>query len=124
MAPSPYVTACETNNSEIIGHVDTVSAARDMDVIRAALDIDLLDYLGFSYGTKLGATYADLFGANVGRFVLDGAVDLTLTNEELGFGQAEGFERAYRVFLDDCLTGPDCPFVGNVDEAYEDTPAR
>src|SRR5690625_4665660 len=92
-----------------------------MDVIRAALDIDLLDYLGFSYGTKLGATYADLFGANVGRFVLDGAVDLTLTNEELGFGQAEGFERAYRVFLDDCLTGPDCPFVGNVDEAYEDT---
>jgi len=120
-AVTEYVTACETNNSEIIGHVDTVSAARDMDVIRAALDIDLLDYLGFSYGTKLGATYADLFGANVGRFVLDGAVDLTLTNEELGFGQAEGFERAYRVFLDDCLTGPDCPFVGSVDEAYEDT---
>ena len=116
-----YATACEHKNPDTIGHVDTVSAARDMDVIRSALGIDLLDYLGFSYGTKLGATYADLFGHNVGRFVLDGAMDLSLTDKELVRGQLHGFERAYRVYLEDCMAGPNCPFSGTVDDAYDDT---
>lgn len=118
-----YGQACLENNPDTLGFVDTVSAARDMDVIRAALGMDKLDYLGFSYGTKLGATYADLFGPNVGRFVLDGAMDLSLDGEALTLGQLRGFERAYRVYLEDCMAGPDCPFTGSVDDAYDDTVA-
>ena len=53
-------------------HVSTADAAKDMDVLRAALDDGQLNYLGKSYGTFLGATYADLFPERVGRFVLDG----------------------------------------------------
>lgn len=120
-ALSDYYDACEEKNPTTLGHVDTISAAKDMDIIRAALGQDHLDYLGFSYGTKLGATYADLFGANVGAFVLDGAVDLSLDGSGLVRGQLHGFERAYRVFLEDCLIGPDCPFAGTVDNAYDDT---
>lgn len=118
---SDYAEACVENNPETIGHVDTVSAARDMDIIRAALGMELLDYLGFSYGTKLGATYADLFGPNVGRFVLDGAMDLTLDLGELARGQVGGFDEAYRAYLEDCLAGTDCPFTGTVEEGYEGT---
>ncbi len=57
--------------------MDTVSAAKDMDVIRAVLGDDTLTYVGYSYGTQLGATYAALFPTKVGRLVLDGAVDPT-----------------------------------------------
>lgn len=116
-----YLAACQERNPDTIGFVDTVSAARDMDIIRAALDQEKLDYLGFSYGTKLGATYADLFPSNVGRFVLDGAMDLTLDHRALGRGQVQGFEAAYRAYLADCLQGPNCPFSGTVENAYEDT---
>ena len=51
------------------------SAVRDMDILRAALGDEKLTWLGFSYGTMLGATYADLFPTRVGRMVLDGAID-------------------------------------------------
>src|SRR5690606_24609518 len=81
---------------ELLGHVSTVEVARDMDVLRAALGEDQLDYLGASYGTFIGATYAELFPENVGRFVLDGAVDPTMSSLEMGLGQAAGFEQATR----------------------------
>ena len=48
-----------------------------MDVLRAVLGDDQLTYFGASYGTKLGATYAELFPDQVGRLVLDGAVDVS-----------------------------------------------
>jgi pimeloyl-ACP methyl ester carboxylesterase len=65
--------------------------------------------LGKSYGTFLGATYADLFPENVGRMVLDGAIDPTLSNEQMSYGQALGFENALRRFIDDCPSHTDCP---------------
>ena len=69
-----------------------------MDILRAALGERQLDYFGASYGTLLGATYADLFPANVRRMVLDGAVDPSLSNEELSLGQARGLpDRARRL---------------------------
>ena len=67
-----------------------------MDILRAALGERQLDYLGASYGTFLGATYADLFPNNVRRMVLDGALDPTLSIEQLNLGQARGFETALR----------------------------
>jgi pimeloyl-ACP methyl ester carboxylesterase len=102
--------------SPVGAHISTVDAARDMDVLRAALGEPQLDYLGASYGTKLGTTYADLFPAKVGRFVLDGAVDPTLDNEQLGVQQAAGFETALRSYVANCVsTSTSCYLGSSVD---------
>src|SRR5699024_249693 len=120
-ANEEYGQACLENNPDLLAHVDTVSAARDLDILRAALGQERLDYLGFSYGTFLGATYAELFPERVGRFVLDGAIDPSLSYSEVSIGQAAGFEVAYRSYLEDCLRGPQCPFTTDVDRAYDRT---
>ena len=70
-----------------------------MDVLRAALGESTMTYFGASYGTKLGATYADLFPDKVGRMVLDGAVDLSIDSRELSLEQAAGFETALRAYV-------------------------
>jgi len=108
--------ACEQNTGAAIGHVDTISAARDLDVLRAALGDDTLTYLGFSYGTALGATYASLFPEKVGRLVLDGALPPDLPSAEASEGQAVGFENALRAYIADCQAGPRCPLDGSVDD--------
>lgn len=104
--------ACKKKAPELIGHVSTVEAAKDMDVLRAALGSSKLDYLGKSYGTFLGATYADLFPKKVGRFVLDGVVPPDISNEQVNKGQAEGFERATKAYVEDCVEQGDC-VLGN-----------
>lgn len=99
--------------------VDSVSVVRDMDILRAALGDAELDYLGKSYGTVLGALYAEVFPERVGRFVLDGAVDLTdrpADDPTAGLEQAAGFETALRSFVEDCLTQEDCPLSGTTDD--------
>ncbi|RYV51504.1 alpha/beta hydrolase [Pengzhenrongella frigida] len=108
--------ACEANTGALLGNVDTVSAAKDMDVLRAALGDEKLTYLGYSYGTALGATYAGLFPEKVGRMVLDGALDPALSSTELGLGQAIGFENALRAYVADCQGGSECPLTGTVDD--------
>ena len=70
-----YVDTCLENNGEILQHVSTANVARDMDALRAAVGDERLSYLGFSYGTFLGATYAALFPDRYRALVLDGAVD-------------------------------------------------
>jgi pimeloyl-ACP methyl ester carboxylesterase len=108
--------ACAANTGPLLAHVDTVSAARDMDVLRAVLGDESLSYLGYSYGTSLGANYAELFPDRVGRLVLDGALDPTLSATELAVGQAGGFESALRAYVQDCQGGDGCPLTGSVDE--------
>ncbi len=110
---------CEEKSGNLAAHVSTIEVARDMDVLRAALGEELLPYLGFSYGTRLGATYAELFPENVGRFVLDGAVDPSLTTLEGSLSQAEGFETALRAYLQDCVDSGDCFLGASVDEGLE-----
>ncbi|GAA4287070.1 alpha/beta hydrolase [Georgenia daeguensis] len=107
---------CVASTGELIGHVDTESAARDMDILRAVLGEEKLDYLGYSYGTFLGATYAELFPQNTGNLVLDGAMDPSLSSHETTLAQAVGFEEALRAYVEDCLGGPDCPLTGSVDD--------
>ncbi len=108
---------CMDNTGDIIGHVSTIEAARDLDVLRAALGEGELDYLGASYGTKLGATYADLFPDRVGRLVLDGALDLSLSARDLSLGQARGFQTALEAYVDNCVTQTASCFLGDSTEA-------
>ena len=104
-----FAQSCATNSPDTYKFLDTISAARDVDILRALLGDEKLNWLGKSYGTFLGATYADLFPERVGRMLLDGAIDPTLTNEKLSYGQALGFELALTRFVDDCVTKSDCP---------------
>ena len=104
-----FAQSCAINSPDTYKFLDTISAARDVDILRALLGDEKLNWLGKSYGTFLGATYADLFPERVGRMLLDGAIDPTLTNEKLSYGQALGFELALTRFVDDCVTKSDCP---------------
>jgi pimeloyl-ACP methyl ester carboxylesterase len=106
---------CRTRSDALVSHVSTVDAARDMDLLRAALGQPTLDYFGFSYGTKLGATYAELFPKKVGRMVLDGAVDVALSTRESGLHQAAGFETALRAYVAHCVEQGHC-FLGSTVE--------
>lgn len=114
-----FAQKCGANAGPLLGHVSTVDAAKDMDVLRAALGETKLHYLGKSYGTYLGATYADLFPQLVGRFVLDGVVAPDLTSAEVNRGQAKGFETATRAWAQFCIDKGECPMGGSVDEVME-----
>ncbi|MFD9866879.1 alpha/beta hydrolase [Streptomyces niveus] len=100
---------CAKRSAEILPHVSTIEAARDMDILRAALGDKKLSYVGASYGTFLGATYAELFPKRVGRLVLDGAMDPSLPADEMNRDQTAGFETAFSAFAADCVKQPDCP---------------
>lgn len=104
---------CVQRSGELADHVTTIEAARDMDVLRAALGESTMTYFGASYGTKLGATYADLFPRRVGRMVLDGAVDLSIGSRELSLEQAAGFETALRSYVQNCVDETDSCFLGS-----------
>ncbi|MET9479828.1 alpha/beta hydrolase [Streptomyces sp. NPDC006638] len=104
-----FAAGCEKRSATILPHVSTVDAARDMDVFRAALGDKKLTYVGASYGTFLGATYAELFPKNTGRLVLDGAMDPSLPARELNRDQTAGFETAFTSFAADCVKQTDCP---------------
>ena len=118
MAVSEQLGAgCEQDDAVLLPHVGTRDAARDMDVLRAALGDRQLTYLGKSYGTYLGATYAELFPTRVGRLVLDGPIDPAASTLEMAELQAIGFQRALEAFIDDCLPRRSCPFDGDRDAA-------
>jgi pimeloyl-ACP methyl ester carboxylesterase len=115
-----FAEACDANSDGILPYITTISAARDMDLIRAVLGDKQLNYLGYSYGTFLGATYAKLYPEKAGRLVLDGAIDPAVPGLEVGATQALGFESALRAYMQDCLDSGECPFNGTVDEAMAD----
>jgi pimeloyl-ACP methyl ester carboxylesterase len=109
--------ACERHAGELLPHLGTPDAARDMDVVRALLGDERLHYLGYSYGTYLGATYAELFPSRVGRMVLDGAVDPALDGYRENLDSTVGYQVAWESFAADCAARPDCPVGHSVQEA-------
>lgn len=98
------------SGKKLLAHVGTVDAARDMDVMRAALGDTGLTYLGFSYGTYLGSMYADMFPKNVRAMVLDGAEDPSQDMESFSADQDRGFQVAKESFLRNCFKEKNCPF--------------
>ncbi|WP_035800107.1 alpha/beta hydrolase [Kitasatospora mediocidica] len=116
-ADKEFAAACEQHSGPLLGHVSTVEAARDMDVLRALLGDPKLAYVGKSYGTMLGATYAGLFPSRVGRMVLDGAVDPSQDALTSNRTQAGGFETAWSSFAQDCVKRDDCPIGRTEQEA-------
>lgn len=113
-----FAASCQETGFDV-AYFNTQQAARDMDLIRSAISVEKLDYLGFSYGTELGATYIALYPDRVGRFVLDGAVDPTLSSAQSTVNQVAGFDKAFRSYLKDCLSQSECPFDGNLESALD-----
>ncbi|MGW7384578.1 alpha/beta hydrolase [Streptomyces sp. NPDC054794] len=107
-----FAEGCGAHSARLLRHVSTVEAARDMDILRAVLGDPKLNYVGASYGTFLGATYAGLFPKRVGRLVLDGALDPSLSARDLNLQQTAGFETAFQAFAKDCVRHSDCPLGG------------
>ena len=97
-------------NEATLPYLSTDAVAQDLDVIRQALGDKKLTYLGFSYGTLIGSSYAERFPDRIRAMVLDGAIDPSLDLEHLRAGQADGFEKALTRFLDDCAAKTRCAF--------------
>jgi pimeloyl-ACP methyl ester carboxylesterase len=112
-----FAAGCQARAGALLDFVGTRDAAHDLDVMRSALGDAKLYYLGKSYGTFLGATYADEFPTHIGHMVLDGVLDPSLTSEQINLGQAKGFELATRSFLADCVKRSSCPLGRNLDQA-------
>jgi pimeloyl-ACP methyl ester carboxylesterase len=115
-----FAEACDAGSDGILPYITTENAARDMDLLRAVLGDAQLNYLGYSYGTFLGATYAKLYPERVGRLVLDGAIDPAVPGLDVGITQGIGFESALRAYMASCLEDDECPFRGSVDDAMAD----
>lgn len=107
-----FVAACEENSGDMLAHVGTADVARDVDILRAVLGDEMLSYLGKSYGTAIGAHYADRFPERVRALVLDGGLDPGADQLDLSVQQAEGFSIALDAFVEDCVSRPDCPLGG------------
>ncbi len=116
-----FAEECIDNNADIYQYVGTNNSARDIDAIRAALGEATISYLGFSYGSELGATWATLFPTTVRAAVLDGAVDPTADGAESGLQQLKGFEDALTAFLGACTADAKCPFnnAGDAEGAFD-----
>jgi pimeloyl-ACP methyl ester carboxylesterase len=110
---------CVRNSGALASHVSTQEVARDLDVLRGVVGDEKLTYYGASYGTYIGATYAELFPEQVGRMVLDGAVDPTLSNTDANLEQARGFETALRAYAADCVKQGACPLGESQDAVVE-----
>ncbi|MFC9894579.1 alpha/beta hydrolase [Nocardia sp. NPDC127579] len=101
--------AARSGGLEAFEHLGTRDAVRDMDVLRAALGDSALSFAGLSYGTRLGAVYAEMFPRNVRALLLDGAVDPSAGTIERRLSQFSGFQQAFDRMAADCATRPDCP---------------
>ncbi|MER7760850.1 alpha/beta hydrolase [Streptomyces sp. NPDC097619] len=110
---------CARASGPVLPYVGTVHVARDLDVLRQALGRRTLDYLGFSYGTRLGAVYAAQFPRRTGRMVLDGVDTLTESLTEQALVSAQGQQRAFDNFLTWCAHQRGCVYGTNTRTAKE-----
>jgi pimeloyl-ACP methyl ester carboxylesterase len=117
--------SCLKETGPLLGHVDSVSVARDMEAVRAALGISKIDFLGVSYGSLVGAIYAQLFPGHVRSMVLDGALDHQSDLPLLSAVDIAGVEDAFDRFARWCRTAPSCALHGrDVGRLFDELVAR
>jgi len=119
------VADCLERSGDLVHHVGTNAVARDIDMIRRAMGENQISYLGYSYGTRLGAVYATLFGDRVRAMVLDGPVDPTERVSRPSRVQADGFESSWSAFAEACDVEESCPLdlFGGSEQAFADAVA-
>jgi pimeloyl-ACP methyl ester carboxylesterase len=112
-----FAASCLKNTGSVLDFVDTQSTVRDLDMLRAVVGDTKLNYLGYSYGSDIGMYYTDRFPRKVGRVVLDGSTDSTLSIFDISLTQSIAFEKALKAYLVDCPSTKKCPFPGSVDDS-------
>lgn len=105
-----YATQCDEDSGTVLPYVGTVDTARDLDRIRAALGDAQLTFIGHSYGTLLGATYAQMFPTHVRAMVLDAAIDPAMDTAQYTIDQAKSLEAVLDDFLSSCQGSSSCPW--------------
>lgn len=118
--PLECATVADCTDVPLAEHAGTVSVATDMDWLRAQLGYESLNYLGWSYGSTLGATYAHLFPEQTRRMVLDGASDSEWATTEGYQAQSEAFQTALESLLEQCPASASCPFAEGREDEYLD----
>jgi pimeloyl-ACP methyl ester carboxylesterase len=105
-----FVQRCvDKVGKEFLANVGTANVVKDLDAIRAAVGDEKLTYLGYSYGTRIGGSYAEAFPHNVRAMLLDGAVDPNADPIEADIRQAAAFQQAFNDYAADCAKDPSCP---------------
>ncbi|MEU7524280.1 alpha/beta hydrolase [Saccharothrix sp. NPDC042600] len=105
-----YVDKCAANTGrDVLAHIGTREVVRDLDVMRSVLGDQKLTFLGYSYGTQIGAQYAATFPDKVRALVLDGAVDPTVSGSEMIISQYTAFQKAFTAYATWCSQQPECP---------------
>ncbi|MGI5358301.1 alpha/beta hydrolase [Streptomyces sp. CA-252508] len=94
-----FAKACGDKYGDLLRHMSTVNAARDLDVVRQALGAERINYFGYSYGTYLGTVYAKLFPQRLRRVVLDSVVDPHGVWYGLNLEQDVAFDARHKAFL-------------------------
>jgi len=111
--------ACERQFSTVLGALGTENVARDVNAIRAAMGFEKTSFLGYSYGTFIGALYAQNFPEHTGRVALDSVLAPQLDYREVRHAQARGMQASVTGFAADCLRQNGCPLTGPVDNAVQ-----
>lgn len=115
-----YAAECaRRSGTEMLANMGTRDVAKDMDVLRSALGDEKLTYLGYSYGTRIGAEYAEQFPGNVRAMVLDGAIDPTQNTVQSMVAQAAGFQQAFDAFAAWCARQDSCGLGDDPTRAVE-----
>ncbi|MFD3687929.1 alpha/beta hydrolase [Nocardiopsis sp. NPDC058631] len=108
-----YAESCtEAVGEEFLAHLGTVNVVRDLDVIRDALGDERLSFVGYSYGTHIGALHAQMFPERTRALVLDGAVETELSNAGVALDQVAAHQNTWDMFVAHCTAGVEgCPFA-------------
>lgn len=115
---------CRRRYGALLGNINTMNAARDLDAIRAGLREERIDYLGLSYGTLLGAAYAELFPHRIRTMVLDGAVDPHTSLADAARQEAPAIEASLAHFFDTCRHDASCALYPHPRATYEEVKER
>jgi pimeloyl-ACP methyl ester carboxylesterase len=107
--------ACLERSGALLAHISTLDTVHDMDLLRTLLGEEKLHFLGYSYGTMLGAVYAQTYPSKVGRMVLDSATNIT---DDESITQMAGFDLALNNYATWCVSDG-CPLGASVDEVLE-----
>ncbi len=119
-----FIQRCiDKMGKDFLANVGTTNVAKDLEALRVAVGDDKLNYLGYSYGTRIGAAYAEAYPDKVRAMILDGAVDPNADPIKADLAQAAAFQQAFNDYAADCAKDPTCPLgtdPAKAVEAYRD----
>jgi pimeloyl-ACP methyl ester carboxylesterase len=120
-----FADSCRQRSGALLSHLDTVSVARDLEAVRKAIGEPSLNWLGFSYGTAIGNTYATLFPRHIRALASDGVLEHSLPSRQMLLDEARTAEDGFDRFVDWCAGSAACALHGrDAGGAYDALVAR